>query len=218
MGYGSLGWSKADYARTAAATLAYFLASQRDAVGLVTFEGQIVDYLPARHRPGHLQRLLLCLERATAGSATDLAAPLEQLTRTVRKRGLVILISDLLAPIDALAGCLGQLRSRGHEVVVLRVLDPAEIEFEFHDPALFQDVESGRELYVDPDAARANYLARFAAHDEALRSSCRELGIEYLRLPTDRPLELALFDFVRSRLHQANRAGGIRSARQRRRP
>jgi len=78
-------------------------------------------------------------------------------------------------------------------------------------------VESGRELYVDPETARANYLARFTEHDEALRASCRELGIEYLRLPTDRPLELALFDFVRSRLHQANRAGGIRTARQRRR-
>ena len=218
MGYGSLGWTKADYARTAAATLAYFLSSQRDAVGLVTFEGQIVDYLPARHRPGHLQRLLMCLERAVAGSSTDLAAPLEQVTRTVRKRGLVILISDLLAPVDTLTGCLGQLRSRGHEVVVLRVLDPAEIDFTFHDPALFQDVESGRELYVDPDVVRATYLARFTEHDDALRTACRELGVEYLRLPTDRPLELALFDFVRSRLHQANRAGGIRTVRQRRQP
>ena len=103
---------------------------------------------------------MMGLERAVAGKSTDLAAPLEQVTRTVRKRGLVVLISDLLAPSEALAGCLGQLRSRGHEVVLMRVLDPAEIEFRFQDPALFHDLESGRELYVDPAAARATPAAR----------------------------------------------------------
>ena len=97
MGYGSLAYDKVDYARTAAATLAYFLSLQRDAVGLVTFDAAITDYLPARFRPGHLHRLMMCLEQAPAGTATDLAAPLEQIAATVRKRGLVMLISDLLA-------------------------------------------------------------------------------------------------------------------------
>ena len=201
MSYGSLAWTKADYARTAAATLAYFLASQRDAVGLVTFDQQIAEYLPARHRPGHLRRLMLALERPTGGSATDLAAPLEQVARTVRKRGLVVLISDLLAPIETLQTQLGYLRSRGHEVVVLRMLDPAELEFQLAEPALFLDLESGRELYIDPAVARRDYQARFQAHDEAIGTICRDLGIEYSRLPTDRPLELALFDFVRLRTH-----------------
>jgi len=216
MGFGSLGWSKADYARTAAATLAYFLAAQRDAVGLVTFDERIAEYLPARHRPGHLRRLTLALERSVGGAATDLAAPLEQVARAVRKRGLVVLASDLLTPVETVAGQLGLLRCRGHEVVVLRTLDPAEIEFTFHEPALFQDVESGRETYVDPELARREYLDRFHAHDEALRQVCRDLGVGYTVLRTDRPLELALFDFVRQRGRLAGRparrrAGGRRT-------
>src|SRR5947208_3481758 len=82
---------------TAPATLAYFLSTQRDAVGLVTFDQQIAEYVPARYRPGHLHRLMVCLERAVAGTSTDLSAPLEQVAATVRKRGMVVLISDLLA-------------------------------------------------------------------------------------------------------------------------
>src|SRR5215211_3164808 len=102
MGYGSLEYTKVEYARTAAATLAYFLSMQRDAVGLVTFDERIADYLPARYRPGHLHRLMLSLERAVAGTSTDLSAPLEQVAATVRKRGLVVLISDLLVSTERL--------------------------------------------------------------------------------------------------------------------
>src|SRR3954454_12290805 len=131
MGYGSVGYTKVDYARTAAATLAYFLSTQRDAVGLVTFDQQIADFVPPRYRPGHLHRLMICLERAVAGTSTDLSAPLEQIAATVRKRGMIVLISDLLAPVDSLRQQLGFLRSQGHEVVIMRVLDPAEMDFGF---------------------------------------------------------------------------------------
>jgi uncharacterized protein (DUF58 family) len=202
MGFGSLAYDKAQYAKTAAATLAYFLSTQRDAVGLVTFDERIVDQLPARFRPGHLHRLLLCLERAPAGKWTDLAPPLEQIAATATKRGMVVLISDLLAPIDALQTQLGYLRSRGHEVVVLRVLDPAEVDFRFEESAVFHDLESGRELYVDPQTARRRYLERFAEHAAAIERACGALGIDYQQLSTNRPLELALFDFLNSRLRR----------------
>src|SRR5262245_11877165 len=155
MGYRSGGYSKSEYARTAAATIAYFLSMQRDAVGLLTFEDKIVEYLPARYRPGHLRRLMAVLEREPTGRATDLAGPLEQIAATVRKRGLIILISDLLAAAGALRTRLGYLRSRGHDVIVLRVLDPAEMDFSFTAPAMFLDVESGRELYIDPGEAKS---------------------------------------------------------------
>src|SRR4051812_2463320 len=102
MGYGSGEDSKSQYARTAAAPIAYFLSLQRDAVGLITFEDKITEYLPPRHRPGHLRRLMGILGREPEGRATDLSGPLEQIAATVRKRGLIILISDLLAPIDTL--------------------------------------------------------------------------------------------------------------------
>ncbi|MCA1685996.1 MAG: DUF58 domain-containing protein, partial [Planctomycetia bacterium] len=179
MGYRSGSYSKHEYARTAAATIAYFLSLQRDSVGLVTFEDRVTDYLPPRHRPGHLRRLLAMLEREPEGRATDLAGPLEQIAATVKKRGLVVLISDLLAPADLLGTRLGYLRSRGHDVVVIRVLDPAELSFAFATPAMFRDVESGRELYIDPDAARGEYLRKFRAHAAGVERSCVDLGVEY---------------------------------------
>lgn len=206
MGYGSPGYSKADYAKTAAATFAYFLSVQRDAVGLITFNEQIEEYLPARFRPGHIHRVMLALERSPAGSSTQLAPPLEQVAKTASKRGLVVLLSDLLAPVEVLETQLGYLRSRGHEVVVMRVLDRAELEFRFEESSLFHDLESGRELYVDPAAARAEYLRRFAEHSEAIVLACHRLGIDQMTLTTDRPLELALFDFLHARLRRGRQA------------
>ncbi len=202
MGFGSIGYTKAAYAQTAAATLAYFLSLQRDAVGLVTFDDKIADYLPARYRPGHIHRIILALERAVAGSGTDLTPPLEQIARTANKRGLVVLLSDLLTPIDALEAQLGCLRSRGHEVVVMRVLDPAEVEFGFAESAVFHDLESGREMYVDPQTVRAEYLRRFGEHAGAISRTCLRLGVDLYSLTTNGPLELALFDFLNSRLRR----------------
>jgi uncharacterized protein (DUF58 family) len=202
MGFQSLAYDKAEYAKTAAATFAYYLSLQRDAVGLVTFDEQIQEYLPARFRPGHLHRIMLCLERSLAGASTNLALPLEQIARTATKRGMIVLISDLLAPWDALETQLGTLRSRGHEVVVVRVLDPAEATFHFDDAVLFEDLESGRQLYVDPQAVRQTYLERFGEHTAAIKTVCSSLGIEYYSITTDQPLELALFDFLNARLHR----------------
>jgi uncharacterized protein (DUF58 family) len=205
MGFGSLTYTKVDYARTVAATLAYFLGTQRDAAGLVTFDQDIADYLPARYRPGHLHRLMVCLERAVAGTSTDLSRPLERVAAVVRRRGMVVLISDLLAPTELLKTRLGYLRSQGHEVVLLRVLDPAELEFTFAKPAVFVDMESGRDLYIDPDAARAQYRRNFARHADELARTCRDLGIDFYALPTSQPLELALFDFLQARQRTGRR-------------
>jgi len=207
MAYRSGAHSKSEYARTAAATIAYFLSMQRDAVGLLTFEDRITEYLPPRHRPGHLRRIMATLEREPMGRATNLDKPLEEIAATVRKRGLVVLISDLLAPTDSLASKLGYLRSRGHDVIVLRVLDPAEVGFTFSLPAMFQDVESGRELYVDPAAAKEQYLKRFAAHAASIQQSCVDLGIEYELVTTDRPLELVLLDLLKARMRRGRRPG-----------
>jgi uncharacterized protein (DUF58 family) len=217
MTYGSTGYSKGEYGRTAAATIAYFLSRQRDAVGLATFEDRVTDYLPPRHRPGHLRRMLGMLERTPQGKATDLARPLEEIAATARRRGLIVLISDLLAPIDKLRVRLGYLRSRGHDVIVLRVLDPAEVDFPFAGPAMFRDVESGRAMYVDPAAARGDYLRRFGEHAAAVDRACADLGIELVTMPTDRPLELVLFDLLKARMRRgrlqgrrARAAGGAR--------
>ena len=204
-------YNKAEYAKTVAATIAYFLTLQRDAVGLITFDQAIREYLPARFRSGHLHRLMICLERELAGAATDLTLPLEQIARTARKRGVVVLLSDLLTPLETLETKLGYLRSQGHEVVVIRILDPAEVSFEFQDESLFYDLESGRELYVDPNAARASYQQRFGEHRQALVRTCNNLGMDFYELTTDQPLDMALFDLLNSRMRR-----GRQVARQRR--
>lgn len=212
MGFRSLEYDKADYAKTVAATLAYFLTLQRDAVGLIAFDEGIRECLPARFRPGHLHRLMISLEQALAGTATDLGAPLEQVARTARKRGLIILLSDLLAPVETIATRLGHLRSQGHEVVVIRILDPAEINFQFQDESLFYDLESGRELYVDPQAVRRQYQERFAEHARELARACSDLGIDFYDLTTDRPFDLALFDLMNSRMRRGRKFARRRNA------
>jgi uncharacterized protein (DUF58 family) len=196
---------KSEYVRTLAATLAYFLNQQRDAAGLVTFDEEIVDFIPPRHRPGHLRRVMASLQAEPRGQGTNIEKPLEQIAQTVRKRGLVVLISDLLTDVAVLRTKLGYLRSRGHDLVVFRVLDPVELSFEFGDASIFQDVETGRRLYIDPQAARASYLERFRAHAAELEKVCRDLEVDFIECPTSRPLELALFDLMRTRLQRGRR-------------
>ncbi len=199
MEFGTTGYTKAEYARTCLATLGYFLSLQCDAVGLLTFDETIGEYLPPRYRPGHLRRLMLGLERATSGQRTDLAPPLEQITRLATRRGLVVLVSDMLAPVAGLARQLGYLRSQGHEVIVMRVLDPAEVSFDFDDPKIFEDMESGRRLFVDPDAIRRSYLQNFRQHAQELDEICRQQGVDLLTLQTGKPLDEGLLEFVRLR-------------------
>ena len=200
MDYGTRGYTKARYAATLAATLAYFLHLQGDAIGLLTFDEAVRDYLPVRHRPGHLRQLMHALEKPAAGKATSLAAPLERVAAIVRKRGLVVLLSDFLAPVERLERDLLTLTAAGHEVTVFQVLDPAELNLGLDRAAIFEDVESGRTLYLDPAAARGEYVKKLDAHCSALRASCRKLGVGYHLLSADQPLEIALFGFLQERM------------------
>lgn len=199
MGFGSLDWSKADYAHTLAATLAYFLFQQGDAVGLLSFEENIRDYLPARNRHGHLRQIMLSLEKDAAGNSTDLTKPLRRIVELVKKRGLMVLISDLLAPVDELENQLGQLTASGHEVIVFRVLDPREVDFDFEEALLFHDAETQKDFFIDPRSAQKRYLDQFGEHDKVISTLCHKLGAQYLPITSDQPLEQVLSDFLRNR-------------------
>jgi uncharacterized protein (DUF58 family) len=199
MSYGSLGYSKSDYVRTLAATLAWFLHGQGDAVGLVTFDQQVRDYLPPRHRHGHLRQLMLALEHQPDGRETNLNDPLRRVAELARKRGLIVLLSDLLTPLDELERNLARLTAAGHEVVLLQALDPNEVAFDFHRPVLFRDLESEQDVYVDPESLRSEYQRRLAGHCRQAESICQKLGAAFHRMVTDQPLELALVEFLRGR-------------------
>ncbi|MDF1852080.1 MAG: DUF58 domain-containing protein [Verrucomicrobiales bacterium] len=199
MAYGSGDFSKSDYAATLAATLGYFLMGQNDAVGLTTFDEKVDQHIPARNRPGQLRRLMLNLESAPSGHGTDLGAAMKGLHEIIQKRSLILLLSDLLAPLEELETQIGYLAAGRHDLAVFQILDPREIDFDFSKATHFRDSETGRDLYIDPDKARADYLDRFAAHQEAVRAMCARHGVSHRLIPTDEPLEEVMFEFVTHR-------------------
>lgn len=196
MSYGSLSYSKADYARTLAATFAFYLTQQRDAVGAITSGQGTADYLPARHRPGHLQHLMRHLERQSNGTDSNLPNALAQLASRSQRRGLVIILTDALLEPASLGLPLGYLRGRGHEVVLIRVLDPSEVNFKLSSSALLRDMETGQQIYIDPSEAKASYDQRFAAHRDQLTDLCHRRGTKLETFSTDQPLEQALRELV----------------------
>jgi uncharacterized protein (DUF58 family) len=211
MEYGSRDYTKAHYASTLAATLAYFLHLQGDAVGLLTFTDKVRDYLPARHRAGHLRQIMAALESPAEGRATDLEAPLERITALVRKRGMVALISDFLAPLDRLERNLVSLSAGGHDLNVFHVLDLVELNLGLEQASLFEDIESERRVYIDPALARKAYVEKLQAHCDALRATCRKHGVSYQLISTAQPLEIALFEYLQARMRKGR---GVRRARE----
>jgi len=205
MGFGSLDYSKIEYARTLVATIAYYLTLQRDSVGLMTFDESIGEFISARNRPGHLRQILVALARELRGTGTDLETPLRQIASLVRRRGLVILVSDLLAPAESLRTNLASLRSRGHEVMILRVIDPAEMQLQIESPSMLVDMESGKEIYIDPEAARHDYVERFEEHGRQVQTICDSLGVDFFSITTDQPMEESLFRLVNSQQRRSAR-------------
>ncbi|QDT27137.1 DUF58 domain-containing protein [Gimesia panareensis] len=199
MQFQSLGYSKSDYAKTLVATFAYFLSQQRDASGLIIFDEQVETVIPARFTRGQLRRILVELERPPQGSHTNLVSPLKHAVETIKKRGLVVLISDLLSPIDELSTHLGYLRAQGHEVALFQILDPSEIHLNFHETAIFEDLETGEQIALNPKAAQENYQRQFNEHQAAIESLCRKQGVHYHQLTTDTPLEMGLSEFLTDR-------------------
>ena len=196
---GESGYPKSQYAATLVATLALFLMKQGDAVGLTTFGEHLDAHIPARNRPGHLRRMLVELEKVPAHPGTSLQTSLDAVADLLRKRGVMVLVSDLLAPLEQLERQLSRLAVRGHELVVFHTLDREELEFRFTEAAQFQSLEGGSQLFVNPVAARSNYLERLGAHLRQVESLCARHRIYYQRVVTDEPLEQVLLDYLLKR-------------------
>jgi len=199
MSFGSNEYSKHDYARTMAASLAWLLNRQGDAVGLTLFDERVQSVVPARYRPGQFRRLLVTLEQPPTGTDTQPAVALEDLAQRLHKRGLVVLISDMLAPIDQITDGLQLLRGCLHDLVVFQVLDPAEKRLSFDGPKLFEDLESGQKVYSDPNTVRSGYLRQLSAHNQAIQQVCESVGAAFRQITTDEPLELILAEFLQAR-------------------
>jgi uncharacterized protein (DUF58 family) len=199
MAYGSRGITKHEYGSCLAASLAYLMNRQRDAVGLAAFDQQIVTMLPASSRPGHLRALLVTLDRLTLGTETNVGKPLHQLAESLTKRGMVVLISDLLDDPERVIRGLRHLQFRGTDVVVFHVLDPDELEFPFDRVTRFEDLESSKEVTAVPAAVREHYLKSIDALIQRYKRELGGSGIDYQLLNTAQPLEMALLAYLSTR-------------------
>ena len=202
MGFGSRGIRKIDYGRYLAASLLYFSHTQRDRVGLVTFDRGVVEYVPPSAK--HLDFALYALDRAGKAPARhapsgQLKPPMMTATERLRRRGIVVVVSDLYEEPEAVVEAIRPLRYRGHDVIVFHVLDPAERDFPFDEASAFEDLESGERLPVVPEALRAEYQALVRAHIEALGRQFVDSRIDYALFDTSVPLDFALFRYLSAR-------------------
>lgn len=202
--------SKLDYACFLAAALCYFSSTQRDRVGLATFDRDIVEYVPPSAR--HLRLVLHALERtanAAAASAPEAAsapvvastldAPLRKLSEALRRRSIVLVISDLYEEPEAVLSALANVRGRGNDLIVFQLLDRTELEFPFADATNFVDSETGERMPVIPDYLRTQYREVVRAHTATLARRLREQRTDYALFDTSRPLDKALFTYLLAR-------------------
>lgn len=197
MRYGSHSLTKLDYARYLAACLTFFSSQQRDRVGLVTFDREIVEWV--RPSMKHLDTVLHVLDRAKAGRRGSLAQPLLQVTELLGRKGILVLISDFYEEPDQVISAVGPLRARGHDVIVFQVMDPMELEFAFVEPSGFEDLETHEQIPVIPAKLREDYKKMVAAHLRALSDRFTSNRIDHTLLDTSKPLDLALFQYLLAR-------------------
>ncbi len=199
MDFGTEGIRKFDYARTVAAALAYLVVGQHDAAGLVTCDEKVRTVVQPGSHGGHLRRIFDLLEKAQPGGKTSIGGVLTQVADQIRKRGLVVVISDLVGDVDDALRGLRRLRSHRHDVIVLQVLDPAEIEFPFDQMTMFEGLEQNPSLLADPKSLRATYLGHLEAFRQRLRAGCLAERIDVVEMNTRTPLDVALTSYLAHR-------------------
>jgi uncharacterized protein (DUF58 family) len=197
MEYASHAVSKMDYARYVAASLFYLaIRTQRDAAGLIVFDDEVRNFIKPSTRHGQLARLLGGLELAEPRARTDFAKPMLHFQEFLRRRGLVLIVSDFYGSPEDIVRTIEPLRFHGNEVVLFHVLDPQEIRPELGEAAVLVDLETKQEMEVTPDYARKEYRGKINEHMADLRQRSRGAGMDYFLLETNRPLDAALREYL----------------------
>ncbi|MFI5246885.1 MAG: DUF58 domain-containing protein, partial [Gemmatimonadales bacterium] len=180
-----------------AASLFYLaIHSQRDAAGLVVFDDEVRNYIRPSMRQGQLARLLGGLELAAPRARTDFAKPIDHLRQFLRRRGMVVIVSDFFGDPGHIVRTIEPLRFHGNEVVLFHVLDPQEVQPTFREPTMLVDLETEERMEVTPDYARGEYREKMQAHLADLRTRARGAGMDYFLLQTDRPLDAMLREYL----------------------
>ncbi len=204
MEYGSTGHlRKIEYASYVAAALGYLMVEQRDAVGLTIYDEQVRTMLPPRATKLYLQQILRELENLKTGNKTGTAAALHQVAERIKRRGLVVVLSDLFDNPQEVATALKHFRHKGNEVIVMQILDPMERSFAFGTDAIFRDLETKEELLTQPWHIQKSYRESMHEFLEFYKRECRENAIDYVLLDTATPFDKALFEYLnkRKRIH-----------------
>jgi len=200
MRYASGPVSKLEYGSYIAASLIYLMLLQRDSVGLVLFDEDVRQVIADSSNPGHREQLIAALEAVQPTEKTDLGKALEYVARQLKRRGMVIVISDLFGDVARLLAGLKLLRHRGHDVIVFHVLDKDELEFPFQELTLFKGMEGYPELFAEPRALRQQYLQELHGFIRRVRDECVARRIDYQQLSTADPLDVALSSYLATRM------------------
>jgi uncharacterized protein (DUF58 family) len=205
MRYGSGAMDKCEYACTVAACLAYLAIRQQDAVGCVSFDSAVRMTVPLRSKRSHLDAVIRALEVSAPREKTDLYAVLRVVAETYPRRGMMVLVSDLLTDRPQLFRGLRLLRSRGHDVLVFHVMDDHELDFPFQGPTRFEGLELDQRLNCNPRALREGYLAALESYLAEIRHGCAKNNVDYSLLRTSQPLDAALATYLSNRLGMHHR-------------
>ncbi len=184
--------TKLEYASYLAASLAYLMLKQRDSVGMVVFDDQLRNYIPPRQGPTHLHALMSQLEDASPGGDTDISTTFHELAQRIVRRGLIIIISDLMDDPEKVLRSLKHFRHKKHEVIVFHVLDPAELTFPFSGPVLFRDLETQEQLSVEAELLRDEYVQQMSNFVSTYKNGCNANSIDYVQMDTSVPFDYAL--------------------------
>ena len=191
--------SKLDYAGMLSGALSYMMLRQRDSVGLVTFDQKIRRYIPPRSRAGHLHVMLKEIADQHPSEQTDVAHTLHEMAERIKRRGLVIIMSDLLDDAEKIVSGLKHFRYNQHEVIVFHILDPRERDFAFGADALFRDMETGEEITTSPYQIKKDFQRQVKQFSELIAAACRQSNIDYHPIDTSMPFDKALYAFLGKR-------------------
>ncbi len=199
MEYKSNKISKLDYGNYLSAALAYLMINQQDGVGLTLFDNQIQTFIPPRSKPSHVNTILTHLDKTGSAKDTDVGIVLHEMAERIKKRGLIILISDLFDETENIINGLKHFRHNKQEIIVFHVMDRKELNFDFSNRTKFKDMETDEQITTEPWKIRKTYQQAIQSYQDELRLRCREQKIDYVPLFTDQNLDLALNEYLKKR-------------------
>jgi len=206
MGFSGKQGRKLDFAKRLIANLAYLAVHQGDAAALICVSNKTVFEIPPRRNPAHLQLIFETLDKSEARGETGLVAALHDLAEKIRRRALVVVVSDFFSDAAALVNCFQHLAFQKHDLAVFHLLDRMELNFQFDRPVRFEDLESSFNLITEPASIREEYLHQLRRFIEKLRASCHEFKADYRQIATDQNYEKVLADFL---VERARYAAGV---------